>query len=90
MVNQLSNVDVVVHLVGRLQPAEIVFMRLLRPASLYSLDDSLRCVNRKMGFAANTLNIVEQYKYILQDLGAKVIDTQYIVPLPAEHQKECL
>lgn len=37
-----------------------------------------------MGFAANSLNIVEQYKYILQDLGAKVIDTQYIVPLPAE------
>jgi hypothetical protein len=84
LVNQLSNVDAVVHLVGRLQPAEIVFMRLLRPASIYSLDDSLRCVNRKMGFAANTLNIVEQYKYILQDLGAKVIDTQYIVPLPAE------
>ena len=84
LVNQLSNVDVVVHLVGRLQPAEIVFIRLLRPANLYSLDDSLRCVNRKMGFAANTLNIVEQYKYILQDLGAKVIDTQYIVPLPAE------
>lgn len=84
LVNRLSNVDVVVHLVGRLQPAEIIFMRLLRPASLYSLDDSLRCVNRKMGFAAKTLNIVEQYQYILQDLGAKVIDTQYIVPLPAE------
>lgn len=59
-------------------------MRLLRPTSIYSLDDSLHCVNRKMGFAAKTLNIVEQYQYILQDLGAKVIDTQYIVPSPAE------
>lgn len=79
LAKRLNNIDVIVHLAGRLQPAEIVFMRLLRPASLYSLDDSLRCVNRKMGFAANTLNIVEQYKYILQDLGAKMIDTQYIV-----------
>ena len=84
LVNRLSNVDVVVHLVGQLQPAEIFFIRLLRPGSLYSLDDSLRCVNRKMGFAAKTLNIVEQYQYILHDLGAKMIDTQYIVPLPAE------
>ncbi len=67
-----------------------IFMRLLRPASLYSLDDSLRCVNRKMGFATKTLNIVEQYQYILQDLGAKVIDTQYIVPLPAEFPSAAL
>lgn len=84
LAGQLRNVDVVVHLVGRLQPAEIFFIHLIKPAHLYSLDDSLRCVNHKMGFAANTLNIVEQYQFVLNDLGVKTIHTQYIIALPAE------
>ncbi|HHF0221542.1 TPA: lipopolysaccharide heptosyltransferase family protein, partial [Pseudomonas aeruginosa] len=31
LAQQLGQVDVVVHLVGRIQPAEILFLRLLRP-----------------------------------------------------------
>lgn len=39
LAQQLGQVDVVVHLVGRIQPAEILFLRLLRPARVYSFDD---------------------------------------------------
>ncbi|MBE1188921.1 lipopolysaccharide heptosyltransferase family protein, partial [Escherichia coli] len=42
LAQQLGQVDVVVHLVGRIQPAEILFLRLLRPARVYSFDDRLR------------------------------------------------
>ena len=84
LVRQLGPVDTVVHLVGRLQPAEILFIRLLRPTRLYSLDDDLRCVNRKLGEVTAGLNIVERYCNVLQDLGAHSVNSDYIVPLPAE------
>lgn len=84
LARQLGPVDTVVHLVGRLQPAEILFIRLLHPSSLYSLDDDLRCVNRKLGVATAGLNVVERYCYVLHDLGATTVNSDYIVPLPAE------
>ena len=57
---QLGRVDAVVHLVGRIQPKEIVFLRWLSPALVYSLDDSLRCVNRKFGATTNGLDICQR------------------------------
>jgi ADP-heptose:LPS heptosyltransferase len=82
LARQLERVDVVVHLVGRIQPAEIMFLRLLRPARVYSFDDRLRCVNRKFGAATAGLDMAERYRRVLIDLGASVIDRKYIVPLP--------
>ena len=84
LVRQLGPVDTVVHLVCKLQPAEILFIRLLRPASLYSLDDDLRCVNRKCGAVTAGLNVMERYRHVLQALGAQTVNSDYIVPLPAE------
>ncbi|MGM1051023.1 MAG: glycosyltransferase family 9 protein [Pseudomonadota bacterium] len=81
---QLDRVDAVVHLVGRIQPAEIVFLRLLRPALVYSLDDSLKCVNRKFGAATQELDTAARYRHVLFDLGAKEVQSTYIVPLPAK------
>ncbi|WPC04697.1 glycosyltransferase family 9 protein [Pseudomonas benzenivorans] len=82
LAQQLGQVDVVVHLVGRIQPAEILFLRLLRPARVYSLDDRLRCVNRKFGEATAGLDMAERYRRVLMDLGARMVDRKYIVPLP--------
>ncbi len=79
---QLGQVDAVVHLVGRIQPAEILFLHLLRPARVYSLDDSLRCVNRKFGAETSGLDMAERYKRVLIDLGASEVDRKYIVPFP--------
>lgn len=79
---QIGQVDVVVHLVGRIQPVEILFLRLLRPTRVYSLDDRLRCVNRKFGVATAGLDMAERYRRVLIDLGASVVDRKYIVPLP--------
>lgn len=83
LARKIGRVDAVVHLVGRLQPAEILFIRLLRPATLYSLDDALRCVNRKLGKVTANLNVVDRYRHVLYDLGASAINSDYIVPLPA-------
>lgn len=82
LAQQIGQVDAVVHLVGRIQPAEILFLRLLRPASVYSLDDHLRCVNRKFGATTAGLDIAERYQRVLMDLGAREVDRTYIVPLP--------
>lgn len=82
LARQLGQVDVVVHLVGRIQPAEILFLRLLRPARVYSLDDRLRCVNRKFGEITAGLDMAERYRRVLMDLGASMVDRKYIVPLP--------
>lgn len=71
-----------VHLVGRIQPAEILFLRLLRPARVYSFDDRLRCVNRKFGETTAGLDMAERYRRVLMDLGARMVDRKYIVPLP--------
>ncbi|WP_198328543.1 glycosyltransferase family 9 protein [Methylovulum psychrotolerans] len=79
---QLGQIDVVVHLVWRIQPAEILFLRLLCPIWVYSLDDRLRCVNRKFGIATAGLDMAELYRRVLTDLGANVVDRKYIVPLP--------
>lgn len=82
LARQLGQVDIVVHLVGRLQPAEILFFYLLRPSHLYSLDDGLRCVNHKLGSVTAGMNVVERYHQVLYDLGAKTINSNYIIPLP--------
>ncbi len=82
LARQLGRVDAVVHLVERMQPAEILFLRLLRPILVYSLDDCLRCVNRKFDAATVGLNMAERYERVLIDLGASVVDKKYIVPLP--------
>nr|WP_238539312.1 glycosyltransferase family 9 protein [Pseudomonas sp. GM55] len=79
---QLGPVDVVVHLVGRVQPAEIMFLHWLRPSRVYSLDDDLRCVNRKFGAATAGQGFPERFERVLLDLGAKAVERQYIIPLP--------
>ncbi|MBI0471267.1 glycosyltransferase family 9 protein [Pectobacterium parmentieri] len=82
LARQLGPVDIVVHLVGRLQPVEILFFYLLRPSHIYSLDDGLRCVNHKLGSVAAGMNVVERYHQVLHDLGAETINSDYIIPLP--------
>lgn len=84
LARELGPVDALVHLVGRIQPAELLFIRLLRPARVYSLDDALHCVNRKLGAATARSPVAERFAWVLADLGAGEIDRRYIVPLP-EH-----
>ena len=82
LARRIGKVDVVVHMVGRVQPAEILFIRFLRPTLVYSLDDHLRCVNRKVGALTTGLDMADLYKWVLEDLGAGFVNMKYIVPLP--------
>lgn len=84
LARQLSRVDAVVHLVGTIQPVEIIFLRLLRPALVYSLDDSLNCVNRKLGAITQGMDTATRYCQVLIDLGASDVQSTYIVPLPTK------
>ncbi len=81
LVRELGPVDVLVHLVGRIQPIEMLFIRLLKPSRVYSLDDALYCVSGKLGKDTMQFNVVERYARVLFDLGAIRIDRRYIVPL---------
>lgn len=84
LVQALGTVDVFVHLVGRIQPIEMLFIRLLKPARVYSLDDALHCVSDKLGDATARSNVVERYARVLLELGATRINSDYIVPLPKQ------
>jgi len=81
LARELGQVDALVHLVGRIQPAEMLFIRWLQPRLVYSLDDPLRCVNRKLGVATAHLPVAERFARVLADLGAQRIDQRFIVPL---------
>jgi len=78
---KIGRVDVVVHLVGRIQPREIFFLWLIRASQVYSLDDALHAVNRKMGNSTRGRLFAEKYAWVLERLGVEVIQRDYIVPL---------
>jgi ADP-heptose:LPS heptosyltransferase len=78
---QLDAVDVVVHLVGRIQPGEIFFLSRLKAAHVYSLDDTLRLVNHRLGDSTKGLLFADKYVRVLQSLGVPDVQTPYIVPL---------
>ena len=90
LVRELGQVDALVHLVGRIQPLEMLFIRLLKPARVYSLDDALHCVSGKLGETTAQLNVVERYARVLLDLGANQIDRSYIVPLPERQNSDAV
>ena len=77
---RLRGVDTVVHLTERLAAREIVFLRLLRPGNVFSLDDHPRWVNGKLGKDTATLRFDEKYAAVLRRLGMRVLDTAPIIP----------
>lgn len=79
--DQLGRVDIVLHPVGKIPPREIFFLWLLKPKQVYSLDDALRIVNRKMGVSTHGMLFVEKYSWVLEQLGVENIKQNYIVPV---------
>lgn len=77
---RFRGVDTVVHLTERLAAREIVFLWLLRPANVFSLDDRPRWVNGKLGSGTATLRFDEKYAAVLRRLGMSVIDTAPVIP----------
>lgn len=80
---ELDAVDVVVHLVGTIQPREIFLLFLLKAVRVYSLDDALRLVNHKLGASTKGLIFVEKYARVLDSLGLSAAQTGYIISLPS-------
>lgn len=81
---KLGAVDAVVHLVGRVQPHEIVFLSRLKPARIYSLDGSLRLVTHKLDADSEGRRFTDHYVHVLESLGVANADASYIVPVLAE------
>lgn len=80
LIAQLRDVDTVVHPVGRIRARELIFLSLLSPRNVFSLDDEIGWVNGKMQGATASLLFNEKYAYILRQLGVHDIDTRYVVP----------
>jgi ADP-heptose:LPS heptosyltransferase len=74
-------VDAVVHLVGRIPPREIVFLRWLRAARVYSLDTSLRLVSHKHYAGGHAWRFGDHYLQVLRSLGVPNPRANYIVPM---------
>ena len=81
--SQLTGIDTVVHLVGKIQPSEIFFLWLLKPKHVFSLDDDLGWVDVKMGRATEERSFSEKYRYVLERLGIRNICNDYIIPIPS-------
>jgi ADP-heptose:LPS heptosyltransferase len=77
---QLRNIDTVVHPVGRIRARELLFLYLLKPRNVFSLDDDIGWVNGKMHAATISLAAWEKYAFILRQFGATDIDGGYCVP----------
>lgn len=71
---RLRGVDTVLHLVGRVQPRELFFLRLLKPTQIYCLDDALACVTGKMGHPTRHMQFADKYAQVLQHMGVRDID----------------
>lgn len=84
---RLRGVDTVVHLTKRLSAREILFLWLLRPINVFSLDDHPHLVNGKLGSGTATLRFDEKYATVLHLLGMPVIDTAPIIPPPTSHAR---
>ena len=80
LARRLRGVDTLVHLSERLGAREIVFLWLLRPGNVFSLDDHPRWVNGKLGNETATLRFDEKYATVLRRLGISALDTAPIIP----------
>lgn len=77
----LSNVDTVIHPVGRIRASELFFLWCLQPRNVFSLDDELGWVNVKMRKQTARLTFAQKYAFIVRTLGVKEIDENFIIPV---------
>jgi ADP-heptose:LPS heptosyltransferase len=83
---RLQGVDTVVHLTERITAREIIFLWLLRPCNVFSLDDNPRWVNGKLGNDTATLRFDEKYAAVLRRLGMAVVDTAPVIPIATSRE----
>jgi ADP-heptose:LPS heptosyltransferase len=76
----LKPVDTVIHPVGYCRTKDLLFVSMLNPKNVFSLDDGINWTNIKMGEATNGLYFYEIYTYILNQLGVTNVDDRFIVP----------
>lgn len=86
LARRLRGVDTVVHLTERFTAREILFLWLLHPRNVFSLDDHPRWVNGKLGDVTIALRFSEKYAYVLRRLGMYEIDTTPIIPAATGRQ----
>lgn len=82
-----GRVDTVVHLTERLAAREIVFLWLLHPLNVFSLDEHPRWVNGRLGIESATLRFEQKYAAVLRLLGISVSDTSPVIPAMGEGAK---
>lgn len=87
---QIKRPRYVVHLSQSLKARDLIFLRLLDPVHVASLDDALRCVDIKLGGLTKGRHFSEKLIPFLNVLSVPTTDRQYWLPLDETASKKVM
>lgn len=79
MVSAITPVDLVIHLTEGMKMKDLYLLHKLSATHVASLDDSIGRVNVKLSGATAGMLFQDKYRYLLSLLGAKEINSRYII-----------
>ena len=69
---EIKYADIIIHMTENMKLKDLYLLSLLKPKLVYSLDDNLKIVNRKMSSLTKNLLFSEKLNFILKDLGINI------------------
>jgi len=90
MARQIKRPRYVVHLSEALKARDLFFLRLIQPAHVAGLDDSLKCIDIKLGSRTAGRHFSEKPVPLLDELGIPTDDRHYWLPTSAADRSQVL
>ncbi len=84
--NEMGDIDLVIHFTKVMKMKDLFFLHTLRPRYIASLDDEPNCVNIKLREKTKGFHFADKFSYLLRCLGAKSVDTSYVIPKSIENE----
>ncbi|WP_421190492.1 glycosyltransferase family 9 protein [Aeromonas sanarellii] len=81
LAHRLGTVGYLVHLGKQLKMKDIYFLSRVDASHIAGMDDSLACVDIKLGKASAGLHFADKFSLLLSRMGITNPDTRYIVPM---------
>lgn len=85
---KIGDIDLVIHFTKVMKMKDLFFLHHLKPRYIASLDDEPSCVNIKLRDKTQGLHFSNKFAYLLNFLGAKSVDTSYIIPEVLENENK--
>lgn len=86
-IKKINNADIIIHMTENMKLKDLYLLSKLNPSIVYSLDDDLKIVNKKMSVTTKNLLFKDKLKYILADLGIKNPNTSMQIKITSQSYK---